>query len=151
MESTLVLGLGNLLLSDEGVGIHVARRLKSLPLPPHIEVLDGGTGGYELLGHLAGRSRVIIVDCISTDAPPGTMIRATANDLDLRWPEAWSAHHGGLRELLYGIGTLSPPPEIIVLGVVPDTIDEPRIGLSPALHSKFDAIVKATLEVACAR
>ena len=149
MESTLVLGLGNLLLCDEGVGIHVARRLMSLPLPPDVEVLDGGTEGYELLGHLENRSRVIIVDCLNTDAPAGTMIRADVDDIDLQWPEAWSAHHGGLRELLHGTRMLSPPPEIIILGVVPGTVDEFQVGLSPALQSKFDSIVAATLKVAC--
>ncbi len=149
MENTLILGLGNLLLCDEGVGVHVAQRLKSLPLPYDVDVLDGGTGGYELLSHLAGRSRVIIVDCIKADAPAGTMIRACIDDMALQWPEAWSAHHSGLRELFYGTRTLSSPPEVIILGVVPDTIDEPRIGLSPALQSQFDAIVDATLEAAC--
>ena len=148
MKSILVLGVGNVLLSDEGAGVHVAQQLQKNELPSDVEVIDGGTGGYELIGFLSGRRKVIIVDCLRAEEPPGTVIRATPEDLDLGWPEPLSVHQSGLRELLYGAKSLIPLPHIIILGIVPETVDTPGMSLSVTLQSRIDAIVSKVLEEA---
>ncbi len=91
-KSVLVLGVGNLLLADEGVGVHVAQRLLKMPMPPEIEVIDGGTGGFELIEHFRGKKEVIIVDALKADADPGTVIQFTPDDIALQWHSSFSAH-----------------------------------------------------------
>jgi hydrogenase maturation protease len=147
-KPVLVMGVGNLLLSDEGIGVHVARRLQSMRLPSDVEVIDGGTGGFELIGFLSGRARVVIVDCLAADAPVGTMICATPDQLDLRWGDASSAHQSGLSELLYHARLLVPPPEIVILGVVGEIPIQPGIGLSEFLEPLVDEIASQALRVA---
>ena len=71
----LILGIGNLLLRDEGVGIHVVQKMKEMELPPGIEVMDGGTMGLNLLYYIENRDRVIVVDTVIVGDPPGTIYR----------------------------------------------------------------------------
>ena len=105
---TLVLGVGNLLLSDEGVGVHVVHRLRQSRLPVHVEVIDGGTAGFELTGHLRGRRKVVIVDAVEADARPGTIFRFKPGEAGLRWRQPLSAHQVGLRGIiLQGTATLA--------------------------------------------
>lgn len=70
-ETTLILGVGNIIQGDEGFGIHVARQLKDVLLPGDVRVEEGGVGGFNLLGSLEGAKQVIVVDVMMTDIPPG--------------------------------------------------------------------------------
>ena len=148
MMSTLTLGVGNILLSDEGVGVHVVQKLRSMHLPPDIEVVDGGTGGFELIDCFRGKKRVIIIDCLLSDQPPGTLIRATPEQLDLQWARGYSSHQTGLAELLQQAKLLAPPPEMVVIGVVPELTEEPGMLLSKTVGSVIDRIVSEVLESA---
>jgi hydrogenase maturation protease len=147
-KPNLVLGVGNVLLSDEGIGVHIARRLESMQLPPHVEVIDGGTGGFELIGSLRDRKKVVIVDCIMATEPPGSMISATPDQLALRWEASYSAHQTGLFELLYHARHLDPPPEILVVGIVPQGPPRPGTNLSEALEPLVDLIASKVLQIA---
>lgn len=115
----LILGLGNLLLGDEGVGIHAVRQLQRMPLPPEVEVIDGGTGGFELLAHCHGKRKVIIIDAVKGDARPGTVLRFTPEEAALRWPPPYSTHQAGPAELLHWAKAFMPSLEIVVYGMVP--------------------------------
>ena len=70
---TLVLGLGNILMGDEGFGVRVARRLKEVELPDNVRVTEGGVGGFNLLGQLEGVERLIVVDIMILPSPPGEL------------------------------------------------------------------------------
>jgi hydrogenase maturation protease len=145
---TLVLGVGNILLSDEGVGIHVARRLQSMRLPPDVEVIDGGTEGYELIRFLRDRTKVVIVDALSAHEPPGTLIRGTPEELELKWTPSYSSHQSGLRELLYAAQALPSAPEIVILGVVPEETCGVGTDLSESVAGEMDTIIAAVLATA---
>jgi hydrogenase maturation protease len=147
VKPILVLGVGNVLLSDEGIGVHVARRLQSMQLPAHVEVVDGGTGGYELIGFFSKRKKVIIIDCVQAAEPAGTIIRATPDELDLRWEAGYSVHQTGLSELLHHAQLLVPPPEIVIVGIVPQVHTSPSSGLSSALESMVDLIASKVLQI----
>jgi hydrogenase maturation protease len=147
MLSTLVLGVGNILLSDEGVGVHVARRLQALHLPPRVEVIDGGTEGFELIRFFEGRERVIIVDCLMSHDPPGTIIRAAPDQLKLQWAPGFSPHQSGLRELLFSARALPSPPAITILGIVPAETGKISSSLSVAVAGRMEKIVASVLEV----
>ncbi|HKN24158.1 MAG TPA: hydrogenase maturation protease [Candidatus Acidoferrum sp.] len=145
----LVLGLGNLLLSDDGVGptileqfAHCSDRWSS-----EVEFVDGGTQGLALLGQLAGRRAVIIVDALQTGAPPGTVYRLTLNDLrEISPGRANSGHEGNAGELLAAAQLLGDLPDrLFVVGVEPERIAT-GLGLSPAVQQALPA---AFDQVAC--
>src|ERR1019366_4478021 len=78
---TVVIGLGNVILSDDGLGVHAVRRLRDrCPLADRVELIEGGTAGLLLLPHLADARRAIIIDAIDTGAPPGTLVRLPGED-----------------------------------------------------------------------
>jgi hydrogenase maturation protease len=137
----LVLGLGNLLLGDEGIGIHVVRQLQSMPLPPEVEVIDGGTGGFELLVHCRGKRKIIIVDAIKITAEPGAVFRFAPEEVSEPWRPAFSAHESGVYELLHFCKALVPPPEVTIYGVAPQETQRMSMQLSEMLAHKLDAIV----------
>jgi hydrogenase maturation protease len=98
-QKTLVLGLGNVILGDEGVGVHVVRALEKRQLPEDVECLDGGTGGFILLEPLQNADRVILIDAAADGNPPGTVTRTTprfAKD----YPPTLTAHDIGVKDLL---------------------------------------------------
>ena len=144
-KSVLILGLGNLLLGDEGVGVHVAKRLQQIELPPEVEVIDGGTGGFELIEHVRGKSKVVIVDCLRADSEPGTIVRLSLDQLSIERQIPLSAHQGGVWELLAFIKTLTPAPEVVVYGIVPVAADRLGVNLSPAVESRLPGITSAVI------
>jgi hydrogenase maturation protease len=150
-KDVLVLGVGNLLLEDEGVGVHAVRRLQDMDLPPHVEVLDGGTVGFELLPALRGRRKVIIVDALRADAEPGNVILLGARDVEAESPPPLFVHQGGLGELLAFARQIRPSPEIVLFGIVPASIRSWKPELSPALESRMPFILSRLLEEAVIR
>jgi len=98
-NNTLVLGLGNVILGDEGVGVHVVRALDKLSLPSGVECLDGGTGGFILLEPLQNADRIILVDATSDSNPVGTVTR-TKPEFSRDYPPTLTAHDIGVKDLL---------------------------------------------------
>jgi len=145
-KTILVLGVGNLLLSDEGVGIHVVNELQKTSHPEHVEVVDGGTGGFELLNHFYGKKKVIIVDAMQGDAAPGTIFRCLPDDLNLQVLHTYSSHQNSLVELLHFSKTLTPPPEVVIFGIVPKDIQGVCTSLSGEIAQQVPKIVEAILK-----
>jgi len=129
----LVLGLGNLLLRDDGVGLELLRRLEADTAPSDgVEFLDGGTQGIALLPWMAGRRALLILDAIALGEPPGTVHMHEGPDLP-QAPPGLSAHEGNFGELLATAQLIGDLPETIQLvGIEPDEIST-GIGLSPAV------------------
>ena len=96
----LVLGIGNILLRDEGVGVHVVRAMENLPLPDGVELLDGGTAGADLLDAISDRRKLIVVDALDADVPPGTIVRMKPEDLAADASGGISLHEFGIAETL---------------------------------------------------
>jgi hydrogenase maturation protease len=140
-KSILILGVGNLLLADEGVGIHVAQQLQKMALPPEVEVIDGGTGGFALLSNFHGKTKVIIIDAVIAAAEPGSVFRFALDDIGLQTPVSFSSHQTGLHELLHFCKTLVPPPEVIIYGVVPQETQRLSMQLSPIVQQRLGEIV----------
>lgn len=146
MKKTLILGVGNVLLADDGVGIHLIRKLQQMDLPKYVEVIDGGTQGFELINYFQGKKKIIIVDALKTDAEPGSVYRFTPEDINLKRHEAFSAHQSDLSELLYFAQELTPKPEIIIYGIVAEEYVRFGMDLSPAVASRLDRIIETVLE-----
>jgi hydrogenase maturation protease len=145
----LVLGLGNMLLSDDGVGPALVEHLAdtSGEWNGRVEFLDGGTQGLALLGQLSGRKALIIVDALKTGAPAGTIHRLTLNDLrDVSPGRGNSGHEGNAGELLAAAQLIDQLPDrLFVIGVEPETIAT-GIGLSAPVRK---ALAEASSQVNC--
>ncbi len=98
-QKTLVLGLGNILMGDEGVGVHAVRALEKHSLPAYVELLDGGTGGFTLLEPLESAERIILIDAAADGNPPGTVTR-TEPRFSRDYPPTLTAHDVGVKDLL---------------------------------------------------
>jgi hydrogenase maturation protease len=130
----LVLGVGNVLLGDEGAGVHAVQRLAQEDLPPGVSVLDGGTGGFHLLACLADHDPVILVDAALDDRPPGTVSLIEPRFLS-DFPRALSAHDIGLRDLLEAAALLGPLPKIYLVTISVDPSQPMRTTLSGTVEA----------------
>lgn len=138
---TLVLGIGNLLLCDEGVGVHVARALQSRDLGPDVCILDVGTSFLEALPDIERADRIIVVDAMQGGERPGTIYRVPFDDCV--HPECIASLHGfDLSRVLFLSGRQSPP-EVIVIGVEPAVI-EWGLDLSKELRRVIPDLIEAT-------
>lgn len=141
---TLVLGIGNVLMGDEGVGVEVVRRLEALPLPEGVECLDGGTGSFTLLGPMGSAGRIVLVDAAADDAAPGTVRRLTPR-FSRDYPPSLTAHDIGLKDLLDAFHLLGDPPEIVLLAVSIRPPAEPGLGLSAPVATAVPQVVRMVL------
>jgi hydrogenase maturation protease len=145
----LVLGLGNVLLMDDGVGgAAVSLLLDRFEVPDGVSVLDGGTLGLSLLPHLEAADTVILVDAVRTDDAPGTLVRFDGDDVAPAVATRLSPHQVGVADLLDGARWLGRYPErVLLLGLVPASI-ELGVGLSPMVHASLSDLVDQIVEEA---
>ena len=138
--SILVLGLGNILLSDEGVGVRIVEALDAAhELPAEVEVLDGGTSGMDLLDMVAERDCLIVADAVNADAPAGRVIRLENDDIRMLFETRFSPHQLGLSDLLAALRLVGKAPRrVIVVGVVPENLAL-GLELSPPVAAGRDA------------
>jgi hydrogenase maturation protease len=118
-DKTLVLGLGNVLMGDEGVGVHVVRAIEKHTLPANVECLDGGTGGFTLLEPLQGADRIILIDAAADGNPPGTVTRTTPR-FSRDYPPTLTAHDIGVKDLLDVFYIQGGGPEVILYAIAID-------------------------------
>jgi hydrogenase maturation protease len=135
-----IIGVGNVLLSDEGIGVHVVRALARRRLPHRIELIDGGTGGLALLNMMRHRERVIIVDAASISAPPAAVFRWMPGPCTEHRRSSVTAHAEEVQEVLEVGRTLFPLPPTLFIGVVPRDITTPGTALSRSLRRRLPAI-----------
>ena len=141
----LVLGVGNILLRDEGVGVRVVEAMEQLALPPGVELLDGATAGLDLLDALADRGKVIVIDAVEGDSKPGTVLRLTPEDLVPRDAQSISLHEIGVLETLSAAKQLGiAPQEVIIFGVKPHEVGC-GLDLSPEMARLVPEIVALVL------
>lgn len=143
----LVLGLGNVLLGDDGVGAAAIARLeREYRIPPGVRVEDGGTLGLALLDLLTSAERVILVDAVRTDVPAGTLVRLAGADVMDAVRDRLSPHQVGVADLLDAARLIGRyPATVTLLGLVPDNIDLAVVrsaAVEGALETLVDAIVR---------
>lgn len=143
--STVVIGVGNTILSDDGVGVHAARLLQEDPrVPAGVVILDGGTIGLELLPYVVDASRVLLLDAINSDAAPGALARMTGQEL-LSTKTGRSVHQLGVADLVAALALVSTQSqEIVVLGAQPQNTDW-GTSLSPSVEAGLPALVDAAV------
>ncbi len=148
-DSLLILGLGNLICSDDGVGVAAIERLsREYEMPPGARTMDGGTQGMALLGDLEIVDDLILVDAVAVDAPAGTAARFEGDEVLTAVRERLSCHQVGVADLLDALRWKDALPRRLVLhGLVPET-DELGIGLTPKVAAGLDGLVRAVADEA---
>ena len=127
---TLILGIGNVLMGDEGVGVYVARALSRESLPENVECLDGGTGGFTLLEPLENADRIILIDAANDGNPIGTITRTTPR-FSSDYPPTLTAHDVGMKDLLDMFYIRGGHHDIVLYAITIDPKQPIRMSLSP--------------------
>ena len=140
----LVLGLGNVLLGDDGLGAAaVAQVEREYCLPPSVHLEDGGTLGLSLLGLIAESDHVILVDAVRADSPPGTLIRLDGGNVNDAVRDRLSPHQIGVADLLDAARLIDCyPVTVTLLGLVPDVIDL-SVARSSVVNDRLHELVAA--------
>ncbi|MFQ5568956.1 MAG: hydrogenase maturation protease [Rhodothermales bacterium] len=144
MMNTLILGIGNLLMGDEGVGIHVVRRLEESAPMHNVDIVDGGTGGFHLLGFFQNYERVILVDATMDEHPLGTIRRVHPKFLN-DYPPTLTAHEIGLRDLLEALYMLDTQPPIVLFTITIGAFSEMSLELSPEVLAAVPKAAQAVV------
>ena len=126
---TLVLGLGNILMGDEGIGVYAVRDLEKHALPSNVECLDGGTGGFTLLEPLENADRIILIDAASDGNPIGTVTRTTPR-FSRDYPPTLTAHDIGVKDLLDVFYIQGGGPDVVLYAITIDPQQPIRMSLS---------------------
>lgn len=138
----MVMGVGNILLSDEGLGVRFLEELAKKPLPENVELLEGGTAGIELVHLIKEVDFLIIVDSINAKSEPGSLFRFQPGDLQI-FPEEYevSFHQVGILEVLTLANVLGQAPETLIFGVQPKLL-EWGMGISPEIEALFPRLAE---------
>lgn len=129
----LLLGVGNYLMGDEGVGVHIAQGLTAEHLPPGVDVLDGGTGGFHLMGRIEPYELVVLIDATIDGRPAGT-IRLLEPQFASDFPRSMSTHDIGLRDVLEALQITGRLPKMYVITVSVEELQPMSIQLSPPVQ-----------------
>jgi hydrogenase maturation protease len=143
----LVLGLGNVVCTDDGAGIAAVHKLiREYDLPEGVLALDGGTLGLSLLPLVDSADQLILVDAIKADGPPGTQVRIEGEEVAPAVYERLSPHQIGVADLLAGASLLDRYPDrVVVIGVVPESI-ELGVERTPAVEASIPELVERVVE-----
>lgn len=143
----LVLGIGNLVMSDDGVGVKVVQQLqREYRFAETVEIMDGGTLGLDLLPKLEGIERLIVVDAVETGEKPGTCVRLVGEELPIALETKVSPHQMGLKDLLSVAELMGHSPrEMVLIGVQPGSI-EMDTELTAAVEVKVDVLARMVLD-----
>ncbi len=142
----VVIGIGNLLLMDEGIGVHTINELEKHDLPGSIEIYDGGTGGFKLIDLMHGAARVIFIDAVETGKIPGSVTIFNAEEVHSIYnKKKYSLHDTNLMEIIKMAEIFDNPPMIEIVGIQPKTISY-GTALSKELTNSMSIIVNSVLK-----
>jgi hydrogenase maturation protease len=144
-QKIVILGVGNLLLSDEGVGVHVAEILMKMDLPKGIEAVEGGTDGFGLIDIISDADRLVIVDAVKGGADPGSIYKFDIEDVpDSPAMYKTSVHQVGILEVVHLSELITDKrPKTTIIGIEPESVE-----MGMELSAKVAAIVPRIIELA---
>lgn len=146
-EHVMVLGVGNILLTDEGFGVRVVERLEqTYEFPDNVSLVDGGVLGIHLMGTIASADHLIVVDAVRNRQPPGTFHRLAGDAIPKRILAKNSLHQVDLLEALTLCQALDKVPRTIILGVEPEDIESYGVELTPTVHAQVEPMVTRVLQ-----
>jgi hydrogenase maturation protease len=144
-KKTVVLGVGNLLLTDEGVGVHVINKMMEMDFPPEVELVEGGVDGLCLMSVVVGTDRLIVIDAVKGGGSPGSIYRFGPEDLVSHTDTSkMSVHQIGILEVTRLSGLVGKLPETTIIGIEPKSV-EMGMELTPEIQSKVPRIIELVL------
>ena len=143
----LVLGVGNTLLKDEGVGVHVARRLQAMDLPDDVEVIEGGVLGLDLLDHMEEREKIVVVDAVDGGEMPGTVYRLTRAEIEQSVTRCLtSLHEMDLPKVFATADLMGIQIEPVIIGVEPKDMNMGYDELTPEVEAAIPRVIEMVLK-----
>jgi hydrogenase maturation protease len=138
----LVLGVGNLLLSDEGVGVHVAQEMMKMEMPPEVQVVEGGTDGFGLVNVITEADRMILIDAVKGGGQPGSIYRFEIEDCP-PFPDIFktSVHQISILEVINLSSLIGTTPRTTIIGIEPACM-EMGMELSPVVTAKVPRVIQ---------
>jgi hydrogenase maturation protease len=146
-----ILGLGNILLQDEGFGVHFVRWFEdNYWVPENVKIVEGGTLGYGLLDTVCSCDKLLVIDVIKADDEPGSVYRFTKEEIDEQMLQPTSAHEVSFQDVLCKADLIEELPDVIFLCVVPYEYKDMGLELTPPMRKKFPDVEKLLLkELSC--
>lgn len=143
----MVLGIGNILLSDDGVGVHIVNKLNDeYTFPDNVTLIDGGTKGLDLLPLLEGRDKVLLVDAANFKKEPGTIDTVIGDKIPAFLSQKLSVHQIGLPDMLFAARLMGiTPPEMCLIGIQPKSM-ETSTDMSEEIMARFDDLYAKVLD-----
>ncbi len=145
----MILGIGNTLRCDDGLGVFIVRQMEESgsPLPEGVDLLDGGTAGFDLLGLIDGYDKIVIVDALRTDDKPGSVYRFSPDHAVERRAQ-FSMHEVGIMEVIKTLRIMDNDPEIEFVGIVPENISDTDTVISRAVLDSIPRAMEVILDAA---
>lgn len=145
-KDVLVVGVGNILQRDEGLGVHAIAYLESehSRFPRSVEFLDGGTAGYDLIPTMKGRRKIVFIDALRADAPAGSVFRFPAERLT--GAPLFSLHDAGIGTIVQMLRIEGELPAIEIIGVVPEDIASIDIGITEPVRQALPRVLEQVFD-----
>jgi len=145
-ERILILGVGNVLLNDEGVGVHIAQKMTTLDLPPEVQVVEGGTDGFGLMHLILEADRLILIDAVKGGGAPGSIYRFDLKDCP-PYPDPFktSVHQISILEVIHLADLIGSTPTTTIIGIEPKSTDMGMV-LSPEVEAKIPKVIELVRE-----
>ena len=143
----LILGIGNYLMGDEGVGVHFINQLRTETEPGLADLIDGGTAGFQLMEYLESYPHVIMIDATLDGKPAGT-IQLIKPKFSKDFPSAMSTHEIGLKDLVEGMALLGKLPDIDLFIISIEKVQPLSTELSPEIEAALPELKRRVLELA---
>lgn len=144
---TLVMGVGNYLMGDEGIGVHIAQAMEKMSLPSYLAALDGGTGGFFLMNYFDEYPHVIFVDATMDGKPAGT-VRVTEPKFAADFPNALSVHDVGLKDMIETLYFMGNLPKLYLIAISIEEMIPMHVGLSSEVEKSIPLVIDKILELA---
>lgn len=139
-DATLILGVGNYLMGDEGVGVQVIQQMASMHLPERTDILDGGTGGFLLLNCFESYKNIIFIDATMDGEPEGT-VRLRKPKFASDFPSALSVHDVGLKDMIEAVYLMEMKPELYLITISVKEVVPMCVDLSPEVQKAIPEVV----------
>lgn len=144
----LVVGVGNEMMGDEGVGVRVVRELiDSFVFPDTVAVVDGGLSGMSLLPMIRAAEEVVIIDAVEAAAKPGSIFMFNSEEVEIADPERLSVHDAGIREVIRNAALMGDALDATIIGVQPKKLDDFGGGISKPVAKNINRVIEIVLDL----
>ncbi len=141
----LVLGVGNILMADDGFGVRVVQEMEKMALPDEVELLDGGVAGFDLLHPIQDAEKLIVIDSVLGGGEPGDIFKFTPDDIKLKRRDKLSLHEVEILEVLEMAEQLGYAPKSVFIAIQPKVMDI-SLDLSDEIKAKIPRVIELVME-----